>query len=104
MSTGNPTIVSNPRAQRGLRIAERHKLKPSGDVWWVPSESSGGKYRVYPAKGRCTCQDSEVNRQKCKHQFAVEFTISRATTRTEETVTVNGESTTTVIETVQTTK
>jgi Transposase DDE domain len=104
MSTGNSTIVANPRAQRGQRIAERFQLKPSGDVWWVPSESSNGKYKVYPAKGRCTCADYEVKRQKCKHLHAVEFTISRETTRTEKTVTRNGKSATTVTETVKTTK
>jgi hypothetical protein len=48
MSSRNPTIASNPREQRGIRIAERHQLKPSGDVWYVPSESSNGKYKVYP--------------------------------------------------------
>jgi transposase len=104
MTALNCTTVVNPRAQRGRRIAERFQLKPSGDIWWVPSESSNGKYKVYPAKGRCTCADNEVKQQKCKHLHAVEFTIRRKTTRTEETVTVNGESATTITETVKTTK
>lgn len=94
----------NAREQRGIRIAERHDLKPSGDIWWVPSESSNGKYKVLPSKGRCTCADNEVKRQKCKHLHAVEFAISRKTTRTEKTTTVNGKSATTVTETVKTTK
>jgi SWIM zinc finger len=104
MSPQNSTTVVNPREQRGLRIAERHRLRPKGDVWIVPSESNGGPYRVDPSAGRCTCPDSEVRRVKCKHQWAVEITIRRETTRTEETVTVNGTVTTKVAETTRTVK
>lgn len=73
------------REQRGLLIAERHRLKPSGRLWFVPSESSGERYRVDPAAGSCTCPDFELRQAKCKHLWAVEFTIRRETTRTEET-------------------
>jgi transposase len=93
------------REQRGLRIAERHRLKPTGKVWHVPSESSGQRYRVDPEAGSCSCPDSEVRRVKCKHQWAVEITIARETTRTVETTRhADGTTTTTARETVRTTK
>lgn len=106
MSTLNSTtaIVTNPREQRGLRIADRYQLKPNGTVWMVPSESSNTRYRVDPETGRCSCPDSEARRVKCKHQFAVEFTIRREAIRVEETVTLNGQSATKVTETVKETK
>jgi transposase len=71
----------------------------------VPSQSdSGDKYRVDPQAGRCTCPDAEVRQVKCKHQWAVEYTIRRETTRTEETICTNGQATKIVTETVQTVK
>jgi transposase len=94
----------DPRAQRGLRIAERHRLKPTGKLWLVPSESGGDRYKVDPEAGRCTCPDSEVRRAKCKHQWAVEHTIRREMTRTETTSRTDGKVTTTVTETVKTVK
>jgi transposase len=93
MSPQNCTTVVNPRQQKGLRIASRHRLRPNGKVWLVPSESSRGKYRVDPDAGRCTCPDNEVRRVKCKHLWAVEITIRR-----EETTDADG-TTTTVTET-----
>lgn len=85
MSTTNSTAIANPREQRGMRIASRYKLKPSGTVWHVPSESSNDRYKVDPEAGRCTCPDSEVRRVKCKHQWAFEITLRRETTQTVET-------------------
>src|SRR5919197_1551079 len=102
MAATNCSTVVNPREVRGLRIAERHRLKPNGSLWVVPSESQRGRYKVDPEAGRCTCPDSEIRQEKCKHLWAVEITIRRETTRTEEAVTVNGKTTTTVTETVKT--
>ena len=34
---------------------------------------------VYPDEGRCTCPDHEVRQVRCKHLFAVEYTIKRET-------------------------
>jgi transposase len=94
------------REQRGLLIAERHSLKPTGGIWHVPSDSSGTRYRVDPAAGSCSCPDFELRQAKCKHLWAVEFTIRRETTRTEETAcSTDGEGVTltrTVTETVKT--
>lgn len=69
-------------------MAERKQLTPSGRLWYVQSERSDACYRVDPAAGLCTCPDFEVRRAKCKRLWAVEFTIRRETTRTEETICV----------------
>src|SRR3954454_2012307 len=94
------------REQRGLLLAERHDLRPTDGIWHVPSESSGFRYRVDPEAGRGTCPDYELRGLKCKHLWAVEFTIRRETTRTEETAcSSDGEAVTvtrTVTETVRT--
>lgn len=82
------TTAVDVREQRGLALAERQRLKPSGRLWYVPSGSSDATYRVDPEAGRCTCPDFELRAAKCKHLWAVEFTIRRETTRTEETVCV----------------
>jgi hypothetical protein len=74
------------RERRGLEIAERKRLTPSGRLWYVQSETSDTTYRVDPETGRCTCPDFELRQAKCKHLWAVEFTIRRETIRTEETV------------------
>lgn len=93
------------REQRGLRIAERYRLKPNGNIWSVPSESSNDRYTVNPEAGRCTCPDSEMRWQKCKHLWAVEITMQRETTQTVETTQhPDGTSITTAKKTVTTIK
>ena len=92
------------REQRGLMIAERHRLRPRGRLWLVPSETSSSRYEVDPRAGRCTCPDFELRQAKCKHIWAVEFTLRRETTRTEETIYGDGGATRTVTETVKTVK
>jgi transposase len=74
----------NGREQRGLEIAAKSKLERSGDRWFVPSQSNGGtnhggKYIVNPdvSNPHCTCPDFELRKLRCKHIFAVEFTIQR---------------------------
>src|SRR5437867_1923328 len=83
MSTVQDTTVVNPRAERGLRIVDRSKIRRDGATWLVPSESSSTKYRVDPAAGSCSCPDYEIRRAKCKHLWAVEYTITETTTTTE---------------------
>jgi len=73
------------RKERGWLLAERHSLKPAGRLWFVPSESSGERYRVDPAAGICSCPDFELRQMRCKHLWAVEFTIRRETSRSEDT-------------------
>lgn len=84
------------REQRGLEIAAKVKLRRKGPVWMVPSQAGkGDMYAVNLNDGTptCSCPDHETRRVKCKHIFAVEFTIRRetrpdGTTATTKTVRV----------------
>src|SRR5688572_25758682 len=76
-------MEDNGREQRGLEIAAKAKLTQSGNRWFVPSQQtykSGDKfYTVKPdvSNPECNCPDHETRRVKCKHIWAVEFTIQR---------------------------
>jgi hypothetical protein len=66
------------REQRGIIIAATVKLAANHGVWIVPSQTGGDKrYMVDPCKGTCTCPDHQETGFKCKHQYAVEFTLRR---------------------------
>src|ERR1700751_4289941 len=86
----------NPREQRGLEIAAKFKIHKNKKSWIVPSQSGSGKYTVdFTGEiPKCTCPDFETRQVKCKHIFAVEFTISRET---------NGKGKTTITKTVKVT-
>jgi len=74
------------REQRGLEIAATKKLRQKGDLWIVPSQSGAGTYVVDPTEQRgttCTCPDYEARSQRCKHVYAVEFTILRERTNAD---------------------
>jgi transposase/predicted nucleic acid-binding Zn finger protein len=91
------------RQERGLMIAARTKLTQKGDVWRVPSQS-GYKpyYEVNPESQHCTCPDFEKREAKCKHIYAVEYTLEREQSVTQTT---DGDTTTTTVtETVKVTK
>jgi transposase len=93
------------RQQRGIVIADRYTLKPTGGIWSVPSTSSNDRYKVDPDAGRCSCPDSEVRKAKCKHLWTVEITMQRETTRTvEATRSADGTTTITARETTKTVK
>ena len=89
------------RQLRGLEIAARRPVVRKGIGWAVPSQSGAGAYMVtgLPTEtsveaARCTCPDYETRLVKCKHIFAVEYVIQRATAE---------DGTTTVTETVRVT-
>ncbi|MDT7543361.1 MAG: hypothetical protein QOE33_3265 [Acidobacteriota bacterium] len=90
--------MENPREQKGLEIADRYRIIQQDGTWIVPSQNGKGKYKVDPDKGCCSCPDYEFTQSKCKHQFAVEFTIERT-----RTTTIEGDKTT-VTETVTVTR
>ena len=48
----------------------------------VPSQAGHGAYEVRPnlQAPRCTCPNFEFRNAKCKHVFAVEYTLMRETT------------------------
>jgi transposase len=68
----------NAREERGLVIAAVCKLNKTQEGWLVPSQSKGETiYTVDPAKQTCTCPDHLEAGHKCKHIYAVEFTVKR---------------------------
>lgn len=71
----------NAREERGLVIAALCKLNRKDDnEWLVPSQSGAETtYRVNPTAKTCTCPDHQEHGHKCKHVFAVEFTLKRET-------------------------
>ena len=74
-------ITVDPRQQRGLRIADRMRIEQRRNgQWMVPSESADKKYTVDMANGGwCSCPDHDERGVKCKHIWAVEFTVKRET-------------------------
>ncbi|HEY1381913.1 MAG TPA: transposase [Gemmataceae bacterium] len=68
----------DPREQRGLVIAALCKLNRTKDGWLVPSQTGPDRaYTVNPAEQTCTCPDHQEGGHKCKHIYAVEFTMKR---------------------------
>ena len=86
------------REIKGLEIAAKSKVvrKGKSNLWLVPSQAGREeKYTVAmnDEKPECTCRDFEFRATKCKHIFAVEYTLQReqtadGTTITTETVKV----------------
>jgi transposase len=89
------------RQQKGHLIAQKATIKRDGHLYLVPSQSGHGKYKVDPQAQTCSCPDHEYTGSKCKHLFAVEYTIEKIE-KTRTTVTENGKTTTT--ETVKVTR
>jgi transposase len=88
--------MDNGREIRGLEIAAKAKLERHGGRWFVPSQSGKtapdrtGAYTVTPdvSNPHCTCPDHELRSVKCKHIWAVEFTIQREYTNDGQTETL----------------
>jgi len=77
------------RELKALEIAAKSKLTRKGKSWLVPSQSvRGAQYTVKPdpIEPLCSCPDFESRKQRCKHIFAVEYTIEREQTPDGETV------------------
>jgi len=68
-------------------IAATKHVRKVGDKWRVPSQDGEWHYFVSLAEQKCTCPDHEVRGVKCKHIFAVEFTIRRETKTTGKVIT-----------------
>ncbi|MBS3053966.1 MAG: SWIM zinc finger family protein [Candidatus Aenigmarchaeota archaeon] len=69
------------RVMRGAIIAQKSRLKKALDGWHVPSQTRHIYYRVvfegFRSEPKCTCPDYEFFKEKCKHIYAVEFTLRR---------------------------
>jgi len=81
-----------PREIKGLEIAAKTKLTRQGksNLWSVPSQTNKQeKYTVAldAEKPSCTCRDHEFTSNRCKHIFAVEYTIEREQTADGQTIT-----------------
>jgi transposase len=71
-------MAMNAREERGLVIAALCKLSRTKDGWLVPSQTTSERvYRVNVAMQTCTCPDHQEAGFKCKHLYAVEFTLRR---------------------------
>jgi transposase len=87
------------REAKGRDIADKARIVKSGALYLVPSQSGRGKYSVDIEAGRCSCPDFENTGFKCKHQYAVAFTVERERKTVTETQ-PDGATKTTVTETV----
>jgi len=68
------------REERGRLLSQDKRIKHvEGAMWFVPSQTEGGKgYLVNLLAVTCTCDDYELRKGKCKHQWAVEFVRAAA--------------------------
>ncbi len=75
------------RETRGIALAKEKALKQKGALWVVPSASGRGTYVVDPSAKlpNCTCPDYETTGIKCKHLYAVEYTVRHSTNAQGET-------------------
>src|SRR5437867_3638711 len=65
------------RQQRGMGLAAKGGLTTKGHLWLVPSQSTARRsYRVNPWSGECSCPDYEATNLRCKHLWAVTFTMT----------------------------
>lgn len=91
MTTDTPTVEAQPvneREQKALEIAAKSKLTRKGNNWIVPSQAGSKKYTVNPdpESPHCTCPDFVDRQARCKHIFAVEYTIQREQTSDGQTI------------------
>ncbi len=77
------------REQRGIAIADAGNVRQKGTLWVVPSQSGQGAYVVESSTPmpNCSCPDFETRQIKCKHLWAVEYTVRRDITAEGEIVT-----------------
>ena len=68
------------RQQRGMAIAAVVPIQKNRLGYKVPSQSGNGSYVVsMDDEPFCTCPDFEKRQERCKHVYAVEFTVQRET-------------------------
>jgi len=71
--------ASNSREERGLQIAQTQSQIETieENFFTVKSQSGKGEYTVFSVDGElhCSCPDHTFRHVKCKHLFAVEFSL-----------------------------
>jgi transposase len=66
------------RELKALEIAARSKIVCKGATWFVPSQSSGNKYRVViEGDVSCECDDFQLRKLSCKHIMACRLVLER---------------------------
>jgi transposase len=67
------------RELKGLELAARARIVWDNDAWLVPSQSTGGTYRVltWPGAESCQCEDFQLRQQPCKHIIAARLVEER---------------------------
>jgi transposase len=66
------------RELKALEIAARCRITYDGKAWCVPSQSSGGVYRVLLTPTvSCTCEDFALTGKPCKHAIAARLVRER---------------------------
>jgi transposase-like protein len=73
-------ITDNTREQRGQDIAKMNNQikRIDSETYTVKSQSNHGEYKVFKVSDEwfCECPDHVYRHVKCKHIFAVEFSVS----------------------------
>lgn len=65
------------RELKALELAARARIVWEDGAWSVPSQSTGGKYRVMLNPGSCTCEDWSLRQLPCKHVIAARLVQER---------------------------
>jgi transposase len=66
------------RELKALELAARARITFDGQVWLVPSQSTGGTYRVTLGPSpSCQCEDFQLRQQPCKHVIAARLVCAR---------------------------
>ncbi|MDD5418139.1 MAG: transposase [Candidatus Nanoarchaeia archaeon] len=76
------------REQRGVLIAQKYRITRTDKGYEVPSQFNKGKYlvKIRYNKKECNCPDYETRGGKCKHIYAVEYTLKKETDNEGNTV------------------
>lgn len=84
LGPGDPDDGQAGRQQRGMAIAAVVPIEKNRLGYKVPSQSGNGSYVVnVDDEPFCTCPDFEKRQDRCKHVYAVEFTVQREAQPTE---------------------
>jgi hypothetical protein len=75
------------RRLRGAMLAKSKQIKElKPGLFVVPSQAHSGSYVVDPEARTCTCADHATTGEACKHVWAVDVQIGRATVPEETTL------------------
>lgn len=70
----------NQREERGKLIAQTRAITKVKEGYLVSSQNSNKKYLVSEHLDNCNCPDCQLRQVRCKHAFAVEYFLQKATT------------------------